>query len=135
MLNILYIIFKMEITEIRNEFEKELINNGYKFFRDNYRNALRGIQKKITDEKGIKYFITAYHYNHSEQGIKNFESRDSYSFTAQFRIDKNGKDKVINVSFNAEFLPNEHTVETSLKEVEDFFEDLFHHIEADYYEY
>ena len=42
---------------INNSFEQELIDKGYKIFKDNWKNAIRGFQKKFTDEKGIRYFI------------------------------------------------------------------------------
>lgn len=124
----------MEITEIRNEFEKELINNGYRFFKDSFKNSLRGIQKRFKDEKGTKYFITAYHYNLREQGFETAHDKDSYSFTSQLRINEDSKDQTIDVTFNADFIPNEYRELTTLKEVEDFFENMFKNINADYYE-
>jgi hypothetical protein len=50
-------------TTIRNNFEQEMIDNGYKIFKSSFNNSLRGFQKKFTDKKGVKYFITVWHYN------------------------------------------------------------------------
>ena len=124
----------MDINEIRNPFEGELIANGYRFFKDGWKNSLRGIQKRFRDDKGTRYFITGYHYNHHEQISPNLTNQDSYAFEAQFRIDKDGKDQTIDVSFSANFLPNKYRHITTLKEVEDYFEKMFLHLKADYYE-
>lgn len=125
----------MDITEIRNEFEQQLIDRGYKFFADNWKNSLRGIQKRFIDEKGVKYFITGYHYNMGEQfPHKNAPNADKYTFTAQFRVDENTKDKTIDVDFSADFLPNEYREVTGVEEMEDFFEQMFVNIKAEYYE-
>lgn len=47
------------MTEIdknyNNEFELQIKELGYTWFKDNWKNSLRGFQKKFTDEKGIKY--------------------------------------------------------------------------------
>ena len=45
-------------TTIRNNFEQEMIDNGYKIFESSLNNSLRGFQKKFKDKKGVKYFIT-----------------------------------------------------------------------------
>lgn len=39
-----------------------LLENGYRKFNDNLYNAQALFQKKIKDEKGIKYFIDIYKY-------------------------------------------------------------------------
>lgn len=131
----------MEIKQINNEFEQTLIDNGYRFFKDNLKNSIRGIQKKYTDEKGVKYFITGYHYNFAKQfphilDSTNTESlkKDKYTFESQFIKEKEGKAETVNVSFSAEFLPNSERPASSLKEVEDFFEKIFKDFGFNYYE-
>jgi hypothetical protein len=132
---------------INNEFEQTLIDNGYKFFRDNWKNAIRGIQKRFDDERGTKYFITGYHYNWAKQFPEREdlakEDTDRYTFHVQFRYDKYrgnneeteyGKDQTIDVSFSGDFLPNKYRPITSLKEMEDFFEKMFVDFKFDYYE-
>lgn len=120
---------------INNSFEQELIDNGYKIFKDNLRSSIRGFQKKFTDDKGIKYFINIYHYNLGKQIPEwNKEPFDSYSFESQFRIDEKGKDACIDIHYNADMLPNEYRPITILKEVEDFFEKFFTIFNMDYYE-
>jgi hypothetical protein len=133
-----------DIKKINNEFEQTLIDNGYKFFKDNWHNALRGIQKRFEDEKGIKYYITGYHHNYSIQysdhQTLSSDNLDRYNFKVQFRYDKrevddkSGKDQTIDVSFSADFVPNPYRPLTSLKEVEDFFEKMFVDFKFDYYE-
>jgi hypothetical protein len=42
---------------VNNDFEKKLVESGYKFFKDNCRGSIRGFQKRIADKFGTKYFI------------------------------------------------------------------------------
>ena len=125
-----------DINEIRNAFEQEMIDNGYKVFKSEYNNSLRGFQKRFDDEQGKKYFITIWHYNHAEQlncpdlTIKG----DSYTADSQFRFDKNGKDATCNVEFWGDFTPNEYRPVTTLQVVEDFFEEFWTKMKPDYYE-
>jgi hypothetical protein len=123
-------------TSVNNDFEKSLVDNGYKFFKDNWKNSIRGFQKRIKDNYGTKYFITGYHYNHKKQSSRlDLEDRDSYSFDVQFRINEKTKDFCIDLRFSADFLPNEWRPTTSLKEVEDFYENAWNNMMADYYEF
>jgi len=120
---------------IYNSFEQELIDNGYKIFQDNWKNSIRGFQKRFRDDKGTKYFISIYHYNfgkhHPEWDV---HGKDSYQFDVQFRIDKEGKDNCIDIKYSAGVLPNEYRPITSLKEIEQFFEEFFIKFNVDYYE-
>jgi hypothetical protein len=132
-------------TSVNNEFEKKLVENGYKFFKDNWKGSIRGFQKKITDKFGIKYFITGYHWNFGKT-YNNAEDRDSYSFDVQFNLDQYrgvdkdgesicGKSKTIDIRFSADFLPNQWRPVTDLSEVEEFYEKCWNDMMADYYEY
>lgn len=136
---------KVVDTSANNDFERDLVNSGYKFFKDNWKNSIRGFQKKIVDEFGVKYFITGYHYNFGKT-YENAEDRDSYSFDVQFSIDQYrgvdsngdsiyGKSKTIDLRFSADFLPNKYRPITTLKEVEEFYEKSWNDMLADYYEY
>ena len=120
---------------IYNEFEQLMIDSGYRFFKDHWKDSVRGIQKRFEDDKGTKYFITAYHYNFSKQfpERKDIQDKDSYSFTAQFHLDGLGKSQCINIEYSAQFFPNEYWQTTSLEEVETFFEKMFVDSGADYY--
>jgi len=123
-------------TSVNNDFEKSLVDNGYKFFKDNWKNSIRGFQKKIIDDYGTKYFITGYHYNHKKQLQRvDLEDRDSYSFDVQFRLEKQGKDACVDLRFSADFLPNEWRPITTLQDVEDFYENAWNDMMADYYEF
>jgi hypothetical protein len=122
------------INEIRNRFEQELVDNGYKFFKDSWKNSLRGIQKKFEDQHGVKYFLTVYHYNHKEQGIPTDSGLDRYLFTSQFRLNKDGKDQTVDIDFSADFLPNPHRPISTLSDAENFFDRMFVLMKADYYE-
>jgi hypothetical protein len=123
---------------INNDFEKELVDNGYKWFFDSYKNSIRGFQKRIRDEYGTKYFINGYHYNHSKQigRISGLQEQDTYCFECQFLIEEKKKHQVVNLGFSADFLPHKFSKKlTTLKEVEDFYEKAWNNMMADYYEY
>jgi len=122
---------------INNDFEKKLFDNGYKSFVDNCKNSIRGFQKRIIDEYGTKYFINAYHYNHSKQiGKTDLPEQDTYYFECQFLIEEKKKHQVVNLGFSADFLPHKFSKKlTNLKEVEDFYEKAWNNMMADYYEY
>lgn len=123
------------IQEIRNPFEQKLKDSGYKFFKDNWGNSLRGIQRRVTNSAGLKYFITGYHYNYSEMFPEsNCPKGDTYSFNCQFIVDKSGKNQTINLEFSADFLPNEYRVVSTMEEMELFFKRAFVSFFADYYE-
>jgi hypothetical protein len=121
--------------EIRNSFEQEMIDNGYKIFKSSFNNSLRGFQKRFDDKKGKKYFITIWHYNHSEQlGLENIPKGDSYTADTQFRFDNEGKDNTCNIEYWGDVLPNEWRPVTTLKDIEDFFETFWKKMKPDYYE-
>lgn len=126
----------MELKQINNPFEQEMIDSGFIIHKANdiFR-AIRIFQKRITDEKGTKYFITCYHYNHAKQlNRADIQQEDSYQFDSQFRFDKNGKDYTVNVKFWGDNLPNQWRPPTTLKETEEFFEKFFIEMKPDYYE-
>jgi len=126
---------KMAIkTTYDNEFEKQLEAAGYKWFEDNWKNSLRGFQKRFRDENGTKYFITGYHWNFGLV-YPTADERDQYSFDVQFRIERDGKDQTIDLRYSAEHLPNDWGRPiVSLKEVEEFYEKAWKDFGADYYE-
>ena len=123
------------INEVRNSFEQELFDTGYRTFKSSFKSALRGFQKRITDKKGTKYFITIWHYNHAEQlGRDNIPKGDSYTADNQFRFDKDGKDVTCNIEYWGDVLPNEWRETTTLKDIEDFFESFWKKMKPQYYE-
>lgn len=115
-----------------NEFEKQLEEAGYKWFKDNWKNSRRGFQKRFRDEKGTKYFITGYHWNFGKAYPDRAEDRDEYSFDVQFTI---SGDRTVDITYSATFLPTkwEHEI-TTLKDVEEFYEKAWRDMGADYYE-
>jgi hypothetical protein len=120
-------------TGYYNDFELQLKEANYRWFKDNWKNSLRGFQKEFTDELGTKYFITGYHYNHSKQlGRPELEDEDSYMFDVRFTLDKD-KGKTINITFSADFLVNPYRDITTLQEVEDFYEETWNNMKAEYY--
>lgn len=124
-----------DIKEIRNSFEQEMIDKGYNVFTSSFNNALRGFQRKITDDIGKKYYITIWHYNHAEQLERDdIPKEDSYTADCQFRFDKKGKDATCNVEYWADVLPNEFRDVTTLSDIEQFYEDFFNKMKPDYYE-
>lgn len=121
-------------VSINNEFEQEVVDNGYKWFTDNWNHSIRGFQKRVSDDLGVKYFITGYHYNHAISFPDKVPYKDSYMFDVQFRINKEGKDQCIDVRFSAEFVLNKQEIVTTLNEVEEFYEKTWNDMKADYYE-
>ena len=121
-------------TTYDNEFEKQLEAAGYKWFEDNWKNSLRGFQKRFTDERGIKYFITGYHWNFGLVYPDRADDRDQYSFDVQFIVDRGGKSQTIDLKYSADFLPNQWRPVTTLKEVEEFYEKAWKDFGAEYYE-
>lgn len=114
--------FTQLIMEIRNEFEQSMIDQGYKVFKHNHKNAIRGFQKDIIDDKGIRYYITVYHYNHKEQlQLESVPSGDTYTANAQFNLDK--------ATTNIEYWG-----ENDLNKIEDFFYKCWVALMPDYYE-
>jgi len=123
------------LNEIRNSFEQELFDNGYKTFKASFKSALRGFQKRVRDKKGTKYFITIWHYNHSEQfGRDDIPKGDTYMAENQFKFDKDNKDNTCNVEYWGDVLPNEWRETTTLKDIEDFFESFWKKMKPEYYE-
>lgn len=123
---------------INNEFEQELINNGYRFYPDYVKKSIRIIQKRFEDENGIKYHITCHHYNFAKQfpdsqAFKD-QTTDRYTFEVQFNMGEEGKSQTIDTSFSADFIPYEDKPLTTLKEVEAFFEKMFVDFRCKYYE-
>lgn len=123
------------MKEIRNSFEQDMIDNGYNIFTSNYKKALRGFQKRFDDDKGKKYFITIWHYNHAEQlDRSDIDKKDSYTADTQFRFNKENKDQTCNIEFWGDIFPNEYREITTLKDIENFFENAWTVLGADYYE-
>lgn len=109
--------------QIRNKFEQSLIDNNYKVFTHNSKNAIRGFQKRIVDEAGVKYFITVYHYNHAEQLDRDdIPKGDSYTSESQFSF----YEGVSDLSYWGENI----TVEI----MENFFDNFWRRMTPDYYE-
>jgi len=132
-------------TSYNNSFELQLQEAGYKWFQDNFKGSLRGFQKRITDEKGIKYFINGYHWNFGKTYDLE-DKRNQYSFDVQFIMNKYNKEEstednliydkgqCIDIHYSADFLENPYRPVTSLKEVEEFYEKMWITINPDYYE-
>ena len=120
---------------INNSFEQSLVDNGYKWFPDSWKNSIRGFQKKITDSVGIKYFITGYHYNHGKQLERtDLPDHDAYMFDCQFTLFESTQSQTIDIRFSADFNENKFREITTLKEVEDFYEKFWNNFECEYYE-
>lgn len=109
--------------QIRNEFERSLLDSGYKIFSQNINSAIRGFQKRITDEIGVKYFITIYHYNHAEQlGREDIPKGDTYTAETQFYFGE----ATSHLSYWGK--------DIALEDIENFFESFWKSMNPDYYE-
>lgn len=93
----------------------ELEENGFKTFPCKHYKpyADRGFQKRYTDTKGIKYFIEIYKYS--------FENRTSYSPEVYLHTPKS--DILVEIREGL-----------SIKELEDFVENLWVILKCSYYE-
>lgn len=119
---------------INNYFEKLLVDNGYKIFEHSYNNSLRGFQKRMVDDIGIRYFISIYHYNHGRQIPNCDDYSDHYTFDVQFTLGENGKESTINFEFNGDFIHNEYRQPITLKEAEEHIYKVWKTMNYEYYE-
>ena len=101
--------------------EKILENSGYKRYDDIWRHAYCLYQKKITDKKGIKYFINYYLYRDEKQNI-------TFEVDLQFELD----DCVMNITlFNFKI---EELIYPVVEAIEAKVEDIWQKLGAKYYE-
>jgi maltodextrin utilization protein YvdJ len=118
----------------RDDFEKSLLDAGYRKFKDQLYNAQYGLQKRIVDENGTRFFINCYRYNPAES--YNLEETHDYTFKVQFTKFEETKDQTIDMSFSATWFKNQYNRElTSLEDVEDFFNAMWSNNNFDYYEF
>ena len=101
--------------------EKILENSGYKRYEDIWRHAYCLYQKKITDSKGIRYFINYYLYRDEKQNI-------TFEVDLQFELD----DCVMNITlFNFKI---EELIYPVAEAIEAKVEDIWQKLGAKYYE-
>lgn len=101
--------------------EKILENGGYKRHKDYLRHAYCLYQKKITDSKGIKYFINYYLYRDEKENI-------TFEVDLQFELE----DCVMNIDlFNFEI---EKFIYPVVEAIESKVEDIWKKLSAKYYE-
>lgn len=101
--------------------EKILENSGYKRYEDYLRRAYCLYQKKITDSKGIRYFINYYLYRDEKQNI-------TFEVDLQFELD----DCVMNITlFNFKI---EELIYPVAEAIEAKVEDIWQKLGAKYYE-
>lgn len=125
------------INEIRNSFEQNMIDSGYKVFKSSFKSALRGFQKKFIDDHGIKYFITIWHYNHFEQLERpDVPNRNTYTADTQFRFTKGTVESTCNIEYWGfiEPIKDSKIGLLTLKDIEIFFENAFNKLKPEYYE-
>ena len=101
--------------------EKILENSGYKRYEDYLRRAYCLYQKKITDSKGIRYFINYYLYRDEKQNI-------TFEVDLQFELD----DCVMNITlFNFKI---EELIYPVVEAIEAKVEDIWQKLGVKYYE-
>lgn len=93
--------------------KQRLINAGYIEFKDPLNNSDYGMQKRIRDENGTKYFINIYAYSYN--GKVSFQPEIQYS---------QGKNPTMNVMLFSE----------DLNVTEGMFEALWNFLDKPYYE-
>ena len=99
---------QVTISSVNKDFLKEAADRGYKSYVDSLKsndpatkNAYLGsVQKRITDDKGCKYFISIDMYEPRKIGIE----RDGIMSTVetQFHTQESWRGKSVNVSFSFE---------------------------------
>lgn len=101
--------------------EKILENSGYKRYEDIWRHAYCLYQKRISDEKGIKYFINYYLYRDEKENI-------TFEVDLQFELD----DCVINMDlFNFKY---KELTNFTVEAIEAKIEGIWKKLNAKYYE-
>ena len=101
--------------------EKILENSGYKRYEDIWRHAYCLYQKRISDEKGIKYFINYYLYRDEKQNI-------TFEVDLQFEFD----DCVMNIDlFDFKY---KKLINFTVEAIEVKVEDIWRKLGAKYYE-
>ena len=101
--------------------EKILENSGYKRYKDYLRHAYCLYQKRITDSKGIKYFINYLLYRDEKENI-------TFEVDLQFELD----DCTMNITlFNFKI---EELIYPAVEAIEEKVEDVWQKLGAKYYE-
>lgn len=107
--------------------EQDLIDSGYKKFRNNGFNLSDyGYQKKFTDDKGVMYFITIWVYNYEKPEYlgHSIYGRVGFSPDIQFSVKD---DMTVNISY----IPNE---DSKLPDLEKKVQDIWVYHSKPYYE-
>lgn len=113
----------MELNKsIDNNFEQDLISNGY-IIHSHYSSTVKRLfQKKIKDEKGVKYFINIYQSinNHPETNKEIYEVDASfYVYTGDCR------EEYIIIKYSSDFYPNLWRCQSNSHHIEEFYENIF----------
>ena len=101
---------------------KELIKNDYKEFKDHFYGASRSFQRKVCDNKGIKYFINIYEWDFSE--FKNIAFQNK-KYETKMQLISDG------ACFDICIL---HTKTDTLEEIEELCEKFWTNMNCQYYE-
>ena len=109
---------------------QDFLDCGYKQFKDHLKNSSFGLQKKFTDNLGVKYFITVYVYENFNlprwNEYKDHMSKYGFSPDLQIRRDEIGK-PTLDIQV---FMEKNSTVQWLENEVND----LWLALGGDYYE-
>lgn len=109
-----------------------LIAAGYKRYNDAFQKDINiyigSFQKKVKDDRGIKYFIDVNVYNHEGMPGYDCDTWGKFGYEATCQFNSHAKHKH---TFNVlRFVKAEDKIE----EIEDFFHVMFHSMECEYYE-
>lgn len=106
--------------------EQKFIDAGYKRWNQSlFNNADYLLQKKVTDDEGIKYFINIYVYSWIDKEYYR-EGFPSVSFQPEVQLDSSKYD-----TMNVTLLVDEAT---DVEEIENTFENLWESVGKPYYE-
>ena len=105
---------------------QDFLDVGYKAWKDHsgpfYNNCDAFLQKRVTDEFGTRYFINVYCYDYSKFPQLN---RNEMGFMPEVQYRLGDEKPFINITVNCA---------SSVKEIEDYFCDFWHHLGEVYYE-
>ena len=105
---------------------EDFIKSGYKKFNTNgLKSSDFGLQKRIDDAKGQKYYITVWVYDYS--GYEHYQDENKYRFMPDVQFTMLNESRRITLNMHVD---ENDTVE----DIESFYDLLWKRLKCDYYE-
>lgn len=106
---------------------KDFTDNGYKQFSNSnkaFNNSDFGLQKRIDDEVGKRYFITVWVYDWSKYPQHNQPNKLSFAPDVQLRLQND-------MHINVQMLLNQ---DSTVQDIESFYHEMWEKMNCQYYE-